>query len=243
MAYKNSASFYDFFASENDTPYYKELALQCGSALEIGVGTARVAIELAKAGVEVWGLDNSSYMLEEAKKKLRKEPKAVQKRVKLVQADMKNFSLNQTFSLVYIPSSTIQHCTKQEDQISCLKTINQHLSKNGLLAFNLILPSRTYNNDLRFIGKVRHGNVTVMRFISFQPNWQEQILEVLLLFEVYKNCKMTNRFFDASTIAMISKREILLLLEKTEFKVENIYGDYDKSKKILKQAVIEARKI
>ena len=243
LAYKDSAPFYDFFASKNDIPYYKELGLQYESALEIGVGTARVALELAKAGVEVWGIDNSLYMLEEAKKKLRKEPKAVQKRVKLLQADMKSFNLNRTFSLVYIPSSTIQHCAKQEDQISCLKKINQHLSKNGLLAFNLILPSATYNNNLRFIGKAKHGDDTVMRFISYQPNWQKQFLEVLLLFEVYRNGKMTKRFFDASTIAMISRREILLLLEKTGFKVENIYGDYDKSKKIVKQAVIEARKI
>jgi SAM-dependent methyltransferase len=243
LAYKDSASFYDLFASENDVPYYKELGLMYGSALEIGVGTARVALELAKAGAEIWGIDNSHYMLEEAKKKLKKESKAVQKRVKLLQADMKKFNLNRTFPLVYIPSSTIQHCPKQEDQFSCLETINQHLSSNGLLAFNLILPSATYNNNLRFIGKVKHGDITVMRFISYQPNWQEQLLEVLLLFEVYRNGEMTKRFYDASTIAMISKREMLLLLEKTGFKVENVYGDYSKSKKIVNQAVIEARKI
>jgi len=82
-----------------------------------------------------------------------------------------------------------------------------------------------------------------MRFISYQPNWQEQLLEALLLFEAYKNGEMTKRIYDTSIIAIISKREMLLLLEKTGFKVENIYGDYNKSKKILSQALIEARKI
>lgn len=243
MAYKDSAPFYDLFASENDVPYYKELGLQHRSALELGVGTARVALELAKTGVEVWGIDNSPHMLKEAKKKLKKEIMAVQKRVKLFEADMKHFNLNRTFPLVYIPSSTIQHCTKQEDQISCLKTINKHLSRDGLLSFNLILPSTTYNNNLRFIGKVKHNDITIMRFISYQPNRQEQLLEVLLLFEVYKNGEMTKRLYDASTIAMISKREIVLLLKKTGFKIENVYGDYNKSKKIVNQIVIEARKI
>ena len=243
MAYKDSASFYDLFTSENDVPYYRELGIRYGSALEIGVGTARVALELAKADVEVWGIDNSPYMLKEAKKKLEREAKAVQKRVKLLKSNMKNFNLNRTFPLVYIPSSTIQHCTKQEDQISCLKTINKHLSKNGLLAFNLILPSKTYNNNLRFIGKVKNDEVTVMRFISYQPNWQECLLEVLLFFEVYKDGEMDRRICDASTIAMISKEEILLLLKKTGFKIENVYGDYNKSKKIINQIVIEAGKI
>lgn len=53
MAYKDSARFYDLFASEDDVPYYKELGLQYGSALEVDVGTARVALELARASVEV----------------------------------------------------------------------------------------------------------------------------------------------------------------------------------------------
>ncbi|MDH5448425.1 MAG: class I SAM-dependent methyltransferase [Candidatus Bathyarchaeota archaeon] len=243
MTYKDSAPFYDLFASENDVPYYKELGLQHGSALEIGIGTARVALELAKAGVEVWGIDNSPHMLNEAKKKLEKETESVQKRVELFEADMNNFNLDRKFPLVYIPSSTIQHCAEQVDQISCLKTINKHLSRTGLLAFNLILPSATYNNNLRFIGKVEHGDITIMRFISYQPNWQEQLLEVLLLFEIYKNGEMTKRIYDASTIAMISKREIVLLLEKTGFKIKNLYGDYNKSKKVVNQMVIEARKV
>jgi len=243
MAYKDSASFYDLFASENDVFYYKELGLQYGSALEIGVGTARVALELAKAGVEVWGIDSSRHMLDEAKRKLEKEAAVVQKHVKLFEADMKNFNLDRTFPLIYIPSSTIQHCAKQVDQISCLKTINKHLPRNGLLAFNLILPSTTYNNNLRFIGKIKHGDLTIMRFISYQPNWQEQLLEVLLLFEIYKNGEMTKRIYDVSTIAMISKREIVLLLEKARFKIKNVYGDYNKSKRLVNQMVIEARKI
>lgn len=243
MAYRESAPFYDFFASENDIPYYKELALYYGSALEIGVGTARVALELAKAGVEVWGIDNSPHMLVEAKRKLEKEKEPVQNKVRLFEADMKNFELNRAFPLAYMPSSTIQHCAKPEDQTSCLEAISKHLTKNGLLAFNLIIPSTTYNNNQRFIGKATKDDITVTRFITYRPNWQEQILEVLLLFEVYKDGKMTRHICDASNIAMISKQEMLLLLRKARFRIENVYGDYNKSKKIADQAVIEARKI
>ena len=139
-------------------------------------------------------------------------------------------------------SSTIQHCATQDDQVACLTAINKHLTKNGLLAFNLILPSQTYSNNLRAIGKAARKNTTVMRFISHQPNWQEQQLEVLLLFEVYTDGVMTRRVYDTSTIALIGKREMFLLLEKTGFRIENVYGDYNKSAKTESQVVIEARK-
>ncbi len=81
-----------------------------------------------------------------------------------------------------------------------------------------------------------------MRFISYQPNLQEQLLEIPVFFEMYKNGEMTKRIYDVSTIAKINKLEMLLLLEKTGFKIENVYGDYNKSKKIINQVVIEARK-
>jgi len=81
-----------------------------------------------------------------------------------------------------------------------------------------------------------------MRFISYQPNWQEQQLEVLLLFEVYTGGVMIRRVYDASTVALIGKREMLFLLERTGFRIENVYGDYNRSMKTESQVVIEARK-
>ncbi len=243
MAYSNSAPLYDLFVSENDISYYRELGLQYGSALEIGVGTARVALELARVGVEVWGIDSSFHMLEEAREKLAKEPSKVQKKVRLLEANMMDFDLNRIFPLVYIPSSTIQYCASKEEQIRCLRAVNRHLSKNGLLAFNLILPAATYSSNPKFIGKATRGDITIMRFIFYQLNRKEQTLEVTLLFEIYKKGIMEKRFYDSSTVAVINKPDIVSLLEKTEFKVEKIYGSYEKSKKIVSQVVIEARKI
>jgi len=62
MTYRLAAKFYDLFGSKNDLDFYRELALQTGNkALELGVGTGRVAIELAKAGITVMGIDKSRY--------------------------------------------------------------------------------------------------------------------------------------------------------------------------------------
>ena len=111
MTYRLTAKFYDLFGSKNDLAralFYKELALQSGGkALELGVGTARVAIPLARAGVTVVGIDNSVQMLRVARGKLPKESAAVRKRVILKRGDMRNFELKQPFSLIYIPASTV----------------------------------------------------------------------------------------------------------------------------------------
>lgn len=61
--------------------------------------------------------------------------------------------------------------------------------------------------------------------------------------KVYENGKMTKRIHDTSTIAMIGKREVVLLLERTGLKIERVYGDYNKSDCKLEQAVFEARKV
>ena len=109
LTYRFAAKFYDLFGEKTDLEFYKELALQSGkNALELGVGTARVAIPLAKAGIRVVGIDNSDFMLEEARRKLVKEPILVRKNVILKKGDIRNFDLHQFFSFIYIPASTLR---------------------------------------------------------------------------------------------------------------------------------------
>jgi cyclopropane fatty-acyl-phospholipid synthase-like methyltransferase len=101
MTYRLAAKFYDLFGSKNDLEFYKELALQSGKkALELGVGTGRVTIYLAKAGITVVGIDNSVHMLRVAREKLIKESETIRRRVILKREDMRNFKLRQLFSFI-----------------------------------------------------------------------------------------------------------------------------------------------
>lgn len=98
--YGPASKYYDLFGSKGDIVFYRELAIQHGrKALELGVGTGRVAIELAKANVAVWGIDNSKYMLDVARQKLRWESIVVRKRVRLKLGDMRNFRFREHFLL------------------------------------------------------------------------------------------------------------------------------------------------
>lgn len=138
------ASYHDeLYDYVDDIPLYLEYAKATdGQVLECGVGTGRVAIPLARAGINIVGVDVSDKMLAVARGKLAKEPTEVQARVKLVRADMRNFQLKQHFSLCIIPFNTFLVLLTVEDQEATLATINPHLLPRGKLIISV------FNSDL-----------------------------------------------------------------------------------------------
>lgn len=232
MTYRLAAKFYDLFASKNDLEFYKELALQSGNnALELGVGTARVAISLAKAGVIVVGIDDSVHMLKAAREKLDNESEVIRARVFLEERDMKNFELNQSFPFVYIPASTFDHNITVKDRRRTLKCVYKHLEKNGIFAFDLEQPILSKPEKSWWIDrkKVDDGEM-VVRSIFTRRNTAKRMLSLDLFYDVYKNSKLLERYHEYGEVAMISKDEILRLLEENGFEVVGIYGDFDKSR-------------
>jgi len=231
LTYRLAAKFYDLFGSKDDLEFYRELALQSGEcALELGVGTARVAIPLARAGVMVVGLDNSEYMLEVARAKLAKEPKAVQDRVTLMRGDMMNLKLDQTFSLVYIPASTFDHCVTAQDRAQCLNSIHNHLEEQGKLAFDVEQvtpdkPAATWWIDRKETNK----DTTVVRSVFTRRDLARRICSLDLFFDVYRNGKLVERYHEYGEVAILFKAEVENLLEQAGFRVDAVYGDFDKS--------------
>src|SRR6266487_1827542 len=121
-----------------DIPFFVEAAKNAGSpVLEIGCGTGRVLIPTARAGLDIVGLDVSPHMLAVCRQRLRDESEAVQKRVRLVQADMRHFDLDRRFTLVTIPFRPFQHLLTVEDQFSCLASIRRHLINEGGLILDI----------------------------------------------------------------------------------------------------------
>jgi len=232
MTYRLASKFYDLFGSKNDLEFYTKLALQSGTkALELGVGTARVAISLAKAGITVVGIDNSVHMLRVAKEKLAKEPEFVRRRVTLEKCDMRNFKLKQTFPLIYIPASAFDHNLTVEDRKRTLNCIHKHLTKNGIFAFDLEQAASDKPKESWWIDRKETADgKMVVRSIFTRRSTSKSTLNLDLFFDVYKNSKLLERYHEYGEVAMISKKEMSALLEETSFKVVGIYGDFDKSR-------------
>jgi len=231
MTYRLAAKFYDLFGSKNDLDFYKELALQSGNkALELGVGTARVAISLARAGVTVIGIDNSVHMLRVAKEKLAKETEDIRNRVILKRGDMRSFELRQSFPFICIPASTFDHNITVEDRKRTLNCICRHLKKNGTFAFDLeqAMPDKPEKSWWIDRKETEDGKM-VVRSIFTRKNRLKRTLTLDLFYDVYKNGKMLERYHEYGEVAIISKGEIIKLLEENCFKVVSLYGDFDKS--------------
>jgi ubiquinone/menaquinone biosynthesis C-methylase UbiE len=136
------APFYDWenarTLGRRDVPFWRTVALNAGGTLlELGAGTGRIAIPLARAGFEVTGLDRAPGMLAIARDKLRAEP--IQG-LRFIRGNMTRFSLPQRFGLVLIAFRSFQHLLTVREQRACLEHVRRHLRPKGRLIVNLFDP-------------------------------------------------------------------------------------------------------
>lgn len=142
--YELSARYYDAaYAVVDlvDAEFYLQLAREIGGPVfEMGCGTGRVLLPIARAGIEIHGLDQSPAMIEILKSKLAREPEEVRRHVTLHSGDMRAARLSQKFPLVIIPFRPLQHMHTIADQVAALCTAAFHLSDEGRFAFDVFCP-------------------------------------------------------------------------------------------------------
>lgn len=105
-----------------------------GRALELGVGTGRVAIPLAATGVEVYGIELDSAMIDE----LRGKPGGEQVHVHL--SDMADVDVQGEFSLVYAVFGTFFALPTQQSQVRCFQNVADHLAAHGRFVIEALQP-------------------------------------------------------------------------------------------------------
>lgn len=145
QSYQICAKYYDSaYATMHDltdAPFYLDLAKECGGpVLEIGCGTGRVLLPMARAGIEIHGVDNSAPMLAMLKENLAREKAAVREKVTVHSGDMRDLRLGRKFPLVTIPFRPMQHMHTIADQIAALTTAAAHVADGGMLAFDVFYP-------------------------------------------------------------------------------------------------------
>jgi SAM-dependent methyltransferase len=135
------AEFYDqtaadMFAEEVLTPTVDLLAELAGSgpALELGIGTGRVALPLAARGIPVSGIDASAKMVE----KLREKPGG--KDIPVVIGDFSKATIDGRFSLAFVVFNTIWNLRTQEKQVACFRNVAGHLEPGGRFVLEMIVP-------------------------------------------------------------------------------------------------------
>ncbi|MFW9831252.1 MAG: class I SAM-dependent methyltransferase [Candidatus Thorarchaeota archaeon] len=231
MVYRASAQFYDLFAlgKEEEKSFYRLLAKEAGSpALELGVGTGIFAFVLAEDGITVVGLENSREMLHEARKKLQKAPAKIAKRLLFISGDMSDFSLDQKFKFVYIPSGSFQYLTTRKQQLGCLRSVKAHLHPDGSFVFDIWTGKSDTTGTWRRLETVslpEGGAVT--RSISTRLKEPEGIIDTVVRFDVHgEEGSVSNTFFDWSQLAQLSVEDVKFQLAEMQFQVETIYSSF-----------------
>lgn len=105
-----------------------------GPALELGVGTGRIAIPLAQRGVPTHGIDLSRAMV------ARLQAKPGGEDISVAIGDMATTAVDGSFSLVYLICNTIMNLTTQEAQVSCFRNAAAHLRAGGCFVIKVMVP-------------------------------------------------------------------------------------------------------
>jgi SAM-dependent methyltransferase len=106
-----------------------------GAALELGIGTGRIALPLAQRGVPVHGIDLSEAMVA----RLRAKPGA--ERVGVTVGDFATTTVDGSFSVAYLVFNTINNLTSQDEQVACFQNVAAHLGPGGCFVIEVGVPA------------------------------------------------------------------------------------------------------
>ena len=226
------------YGTRRDVAFYVEEARRAGGpVLELGSGTGRVLLSIARAGVDVTGIDGSAEMLARARSTLQREHAEVRARTSLHQGDARDFSLGRRFALVIAPFRVFQHLTTVEDQLSCLAAIARHLEPGGRLVFDVFNPHFSYlvrdrtaetEDTPRFTlpdGRTLRRASRVLRV-----RWHDQVSETELVYYIAPHEGAAEvRHVQAFEMRWCLRAELEHLIARSGFQLEGFYGDFDRS--------------
>ena len=215
--YDRIASIYDPWSRSvtEDVDFYVEQALAAGGpVVELAVGTGRIAVPIALAGVEVIGVDSSPAMLEVAR--AAADEAGVSDRVDLRLGDLREPPVRERVPLVVCPFRSLLHMDAEVEKLRALRAARELLEPGGSFVFDVFSPSPEDIEE------------TDGRWIEREPG----IFERADWDEAARTLSLSVRSNDgaATTFGLhwLSVTEWLRLLDEAELDVAELYGWFDR---------------
>ncbi len=236
-----SAKFYDtiarFYDAENaakieDLDLYSELADETSDPiLDVGCGTGRVMLALAREGFNVVGVDNSEAMLARGERALDAAPD-LKPLVTFVKGDVLTTALAGPFKLILVPYNTFMHFNTQEHQIAALRRFHALLDDDGLLVLDLPNAGEafgTQDDDAvtleRLFTEPESGHLVMQQSFSTLDRISQQ-LHVTWIYDEITADGTVRRTLAPLLLRYVFSGELDLLLALTGFGRVETYGDY-----------------
>ncbi len=215
----------------DDLPVLRALAQRArGPLLELGCGTGRTLVPLAQAGFEIDGIDSSPEMLKIARAKV--QAAGVGNRVRLIEGDFRHGFAAGRYHFAFALMNTFLHL-EQPERESTLREWHDALAPRGLLLIDVFAPDvaelAALNGRLEW-DKTWTDPATgrqVMKFLARTVDPAEQVMEVSHIYDEIDTDGLVRRSVSSFELTYLWKNEAHLLLEKTGFEVEELYGDWE----------------
>jgi SAM-dependent methyltransferase len=223
QGYEKSAAFYDLFDPKRNIDFFLGCALPAGKILDVGAGTGRIAIPLARKGVVAYCIEPSPAMRDEFERKLSKEPE-LRNRISLSAGRADTFECDSSYPMCIL-SGTFDHLLDHEERLAALSNISRHLHPDGVLVFDTFLGLMD-DGPLRPAGEAVKGERRIKRFVGGKVLTKRR-KETHVVFEIYEGNKLVRRFEEISLIGVVDRQEVEDVLSEAGFEVHREWGGYD----------------
>jgi ubiquinone/menaquinone biosynthesis C-methylase UbiE len=226
------APFYDWenarTLGRRDVPFWRRLAATAdGRVLELGCGTGRVSLPLARAGVRLVGVDRSAAMLERARDRSSRAPRDAPPQ--FVRADIRTLPFRDAgFSMVIAPYGILQSLLSDRDLGGTLEAVARVLRPGGLFGIDLVpdVPRwREYTNRVQLRGRAAGGaHLTLVESVRQDPRRRRTTFEQRYY---ERRGRQTREHRFELTFRTLSVPRLSARLEARRFRVEAVLGDYE----------------
>ena len=227
MDYSRIADLYDSYVRVDlDVPFFLEYAKQAENVLELMSGTGRLSIPLAQAGVNLTCMDLSPEMLAYLRQKAYQQGLSFD----VIQGDVTEMDLGQTFDLILLPFNSFGEITEPETQQKALAAIRRHLAPGGKFICTLHNPParlKTVGQGLKLRGKFNEPDRIILLWSEENYNPDSGLVNGMQFVEVYDAAGvLVEKRFVEIEFSLLTPTVFETMAEAAGFRIVKRFGGY-----------------
>lgn len=234
--YDAIAEFYDQWALGDPAclpseTFYRRLCLAAiGTVVEVGVGTGRIALELARHGRSIIGIDISEPMLAACRRKA--ESLGVTNRLTLCRMDARRLGLRGV-DLVILPFRTIGHFTTRAARRAIFAELHAALAPGGRFVFDHYIMDRTWAETHDGVPRLMYRSASFAEdglFVwdTYRYDFAAGVMDCIVTVErTASDGTVAERRHTEFPFAWVTPAEVAHLAAEVGFRVESTHGDFD----------------
>ncbi|MGH2344365.1 MAG: class I SAM-dependent methyltransferase [Chloroflexota bacterium] len=223
----------------DDFGFWRDLVLreQPERVLEVGAGTGRLTVPLARLGAEhgftVTGLELEPAMLEQARRRGAAEGSGIESMLHYVQGDVRSARLPERFEVILLPYGVAHHLVALDDQLAAWHNLHHHLKSRGLLCIDLAAPdfnqlsqALTKTQPERDLDARTPDGRLLTRTVTSRFDRPTQLATHMYRYRAKGPDGKERRYRSDFAMHVYFPREVELLCRGAGFRVERMLGSY-----------------